>query len=123
MTTGYTRVRLPIILQENSDRFVEKIIIMTSHDRDIVAAKGSRLVTENNVLEDHQHNTPLVLYMLENPEKITVEVHSSGGKKVTHQISYDQYEKKFRIPPELDVKTKNFQAMTFDAVLPRIKRK
>lgn len=124
MTSGYTRVRLPIILQENSDRFVEKIIVMTSHDRAIVVAKGSRLVTENNVLEDYQHNTPLILYMLENPEKFTVEVHGSGGRKVAHEISYDQYEKKFRIPPELDLKSKNTEAMTFDAVLPpKIKRK
>lgn len=123
MTTTYTRIRLPVILQENANRFVEKLIIFTSHDRAIVAANGSRIVNEDSVLGEHQHNTPLVLYMLQNPGSITVEVYGAGGKKVTHQILYDQYNMKFGIPAELDVKTKNFTPMVFDAMLPaKLKR-
>lgn len=123
MSTGYTRIRLPIIVQENPNQFTERIILMTSHDRAIIAAEGSRQIHDKSVPSEYEHNTPLVLSMLGKPSNILVEVRSAGRRVHTHEIAYVHVEKKFRIPPELNVKSKDFKTMTFDAVLPsKIKR-
>lgn len=126
MTTSYTRIRLPIVVQDAPDYSTEKLVLLTSPDRAIVAARGSRTIHENTVLGDFEHNTPLVLYMLNHigPCSFSIVVRSADGIARTFEIAYRQDEKKFTIPEELDVKSTKFPSMMFDAVLPsKLKRK
>lgn len=122
MTTGFSRVRMPIVVQEGMVS-VEKLALMTSSDRVVVAALGSRIITDDNLVGDYEHNTPLVLQILDDPSNISVEIHSAGGNVHKYEIEYRYDTKKFAIPAELDVKSKRFPVMKFDAALPtKIKR-
>lgn len=124
MSTEYTRIRVPIVIEDEPGKPTEKLVLFTSSDRALICAKGSRRISENNALGDHEHNTPLVLYILESPFSLAIKVHSAGGCENTFQIEYQQDEKKFEIPAELDIKSKQSPSMTFDAALPsKIKRK
>lgn len=124
MSTEYTRIRVPIVIEDEPGKPTEKLVLFTSSDRALICAKGSRRIFENNALGDHEHNTPLVLYILESPFSLAIKVHSAGGCENTFQIEYQQDEKKFEIPAELDIKSKQSPSMTFDAALPsKIKRK
>lgn len=122
MTTGYTRIRLPIIIEELPGIFIEKLVLLTSPDRTIVMAKCSRRIFEHNVVGDNEHNTPLVLYMTGNGSDFSIDVCSAGGAVNTFAVEYQHDEKKFKVPAALDVKSTQSPPMTFDAVLP-IKRK
>lgn len=117
MTTGYSRIRLPIVVQEGLDS-IERLVLFTSHDRAILAALGCRTIVNENYFGDYQHNTPLVLHTLQNPSDLTVEVHSAGGRINAFKIAYRRDKNKFEIPLELDVKSKHFPPMTFDAPQP-----
>lgn len=124
MTTEYTRIRVPIVIEDVPGNPIEKIVLLTSSDRAVVCVKGSRRIFENNVLGDFEHNTPLMLYMLRSPFNLAIEVHSAGGCVNKFQIEYQEDEKKFVIPAELDIKSSQTPSMTFDAALPtKIKRK
>lgn len=123
MTTGYTRIRLPIIVEDDGDTSKEKLVLITSTDRAIVAVNGARTIAENNYIGDYEHNTPLVLSM-KNPIGLSIEVNSAGGNTRTFEIAYRQDIKKFQIPAELDIKSKNVPSMAFDAPMPtKIRRK
>lgn len=123
LTTGFTRIRLPFIVHESSNQLVEKLVLFTSRDRTIIAAMGSRPVTEESVLGDFGHNTPLVLYSTDggNPS-LTVKVYSVQNRSMVHQIGFNQQKKVYMIPNQLDVKCNRFQAMDFDAPLPKKKK-
>lgn len=124
MTTAYTRIRLPIVVQTDPEGPVEKLVLMTSSDRAVVCVRGSRRIVENNFVGDYESNTPLVLCMLESPFNIALTVYSAGGRVDTFQILYRSNEKKFSIPAELDVKSPQSPVMAFDAALPsKINRK
>lgn len=43
-TTGFTRVRLSIIVREKNGLLMERLVLLTSQDRTIVAANSARLV-------------------------------------------------------------------------------
>lgn len=127
MTVGFTRIRLPFILQESigggSKKFTEKLVLLTSHDRTIVAAMGSRQVTPQSVLDEYEHNTPLVFYAQEGESpSLTVEVRSAGNRVMTHQIEYNNNMHKYLIPEQLDVKCSRFVTTEFAAPMP-IKKK
>lgn len=86
LSTGYTRIRLPIVVEENPIQLTERLVLMTSHDRAIIAAKSSRQINEHSIGSEYEHNTPLVLYMLEKPGNIMVTVHGAGGMVQYHEI-------------------------------------
>lgn len=124
MTTTYTRIRIPIVIQTDQNSAVEKLVLLTSSDWAVVCARGSRKIVENNFVGDFEHNTPLSLYMLESPFDLAITVYSAGGRVDSSQILYQSDEKKFAIPNELDVKTPQSPIMSFDAALPmKMKRK
>lgn len=121
-TTGFSRIRIPIIIQETNGSVIsnmEKLVLLTSHDRTIVAAKGSRHVNYQNVLNDFEHNTPLVLYALSKDAGVSIDVYSSGGMINSYQIAYSKATKKFEVPRDLDVKSTIFSLKEFDAVIPK----
>lgn len=94
-------------------------MLLTSHDRTIVAAKGSRLVNEVNLLCDYEHNTPLVFGIFgKNDADFSVDIHSSGGKMDTYHVELKKADGRFVIPQALDVKSYNFPLRMFDAALP-----
>lgn len=114
-TSGFTRIRLPVIVHEK-DRFIERIVLMTSHDRTIVAANSSRLVNQSNVLNEFEHNTPLLLLLDNGCAKISVDVNSGGNiHKYNIGVTSTADGKKFQIPNDLDVKSHNFLPKLFDA--------
>lgn len=118
LTTEYTRIRVPIVIEDDLGKLTEKLVLFTSSDRALVCAKGSRRIFEDNAIGDHEHNTPLVVYMLHSPFDLEIKVHSAGGRVNTFHIAYEANEKKFRIPGELDVKSSQAAPMKFDAGLP-----
>lgn len=114
-TTGFTRIRLPVVIQDKNI-FTERIVFMTSHDRTIVAANSSRVVNDTNVLAEYEHNTPIVL-LLETCTKLAVDVFS-GGKIHKYEVEVAADGKKFQIPTDLSVKSKNVTPKMFDAYFP-----
>lgn len=117
LTTGFTRIRVPIVVKDGGT-MTERLVIMTSQDRTIVAAKGSRPIYEFEVPEDIEHNTPMVFHVASKDICISLEVHSSGGETKTHIIRFIKTTNQFQIPNELDVKTNQFSRKLFDANLP-----
>lgn len=82
------------------------------------------MIIENNVLGDNEHNTPLALYMPIHPSNFSIKVHSAGGVENNFEIEYQNDEKKFAIPAEIDIKSAQVPAMPFDAEVPtKMKRK
>lgn len=116
MTTSYTRIRIPIIVMVG-DKAIEKLVIMSSHDRTVVVAKGSREIN-SNVLGDYEYNTPIVLYFAERATNISVQVHSSGGVVNNHEVRYVEGQNRFIIPNEIDIKSASFTSHAFDAPMP-----
>lgn len=118
-TTGFSRIRLPVVVKENGPNgvYTERMVFMTSHDRTLVGANSSRVVNESNVLTEFEHNTPLVLLLSGDLAKMTVEVYS-GGNIHKYEVGVVANGKKFLIPDQLDVKSKNFAPRTFDADIP-----
>lgn len=129
LTTGFTRIRIPIIVTKNrgsKEVHTEKLVLMTSYDRTIVAAIGSRVLPDTtSIPRDVAHSTPILLYVAERDDfSIAIETHSAGGMKCKFDIPYEKELKKFKVPSELDVKSKQFQPREFDADIPtRGKRK
>lgn len=124
MTTAYTRIRIPIAIQTGAEYPIEKLVLMTSCDRALVCAKGSRRIIDNNFVGDYEHNTPLALIMRDGPFNMALTVHSAGGRVNEFEIPYDTDENKFAVPAELDVKSPQSPVMLFDATLPsKVKRK
>lgn len=115
-TTGFTRVRLPVIVRENNGTFTERIVFMTSHDRTVVAANSSRAVNQSNVLNGFEHNTPLVLFLPNGCAELSVDV-SSGGQTFKYNIDVAP-DGKFNIPNDLEIKWNQFQPKPFDAEFP-----
>lgn len=115
-TTGYTRIRVPII-HVNNGRFIEKLVLITSHDRTVIAAAGSRIVSEGNILNDVEHNTPIVLFLFGAYVNISIDAHS-GGNVHNYDVLFDHLSKKYEIRKDLDVKSNNFATKMFDADLP-----
>lgn len=95
---------------------MEKLVLMTSVDRTIVAA-GSRTVNKGNVLADVQHNTPIVLVQDGTNLNVKIELYS-GGNIGTYHVLFDARANKYLIPQELDVKRNIFTAKRFDAAVP-----
>lgn len=122
-TTSYTRIRLPIIVEERQGNFTEKLVLLTSSDRAVVIAKGTRrILNQTDVLGDFVHSTPLVMYMLKKGFNFVIKVHSAGGAVNVFDVEYEDDEKKFKVPTTLDVKSSQTPLMKFDAICP-IKRK
>lgn len=123
-TTGYTRIRLPIIVEERQGIFTEKLVIFTSSDRAVVIAKGTRRIfDESAVLSDFVHSTPLALYMLKNGFNFVIKVYSAGGAMNVFDLKYQGDVKKFEVPAPLDVKSTELPLMKFDAAFNPLKRK
>lgn len=120
-TTAYTRIRLPVIVQVRPGVSIEKLVLMTSHDRSIVAAKGSRQVNDASLLTDYEHNTSLVLYAGDENPSLSLEVHGGQNRVLHHQIYYNKDAQKYNIPEELDVKSKHYSPLNFDAPIPKKK--
>lgn len=127
-TTGFTRVRIPIIVEEmigSAITYKEKMVLMTSCDRSIVCLNGSRYIDAKNALDCFKHNTPLVLCIRGNAgTAIKVEVHSSGADINRYEIPLvkdGKGENRFKIPGELDIASKGFTPKSFDADLPQKK--
>lgn len=119
-TTGFTRIRLPIIVRDKDGGFIERLVIMTSHDRTIVAANSGRLVSQSNVLSGFEHNTPLLMCVQDGETTVSVGVHS-GGTINTYEIH--SIDGKFVIPNDLDVRAQKFVPKLFDAEFPTKKMK
>lgn len=120
-TTGFTRIRLPVVVEDIKKTLTERIVFMTSHDRTLVAASSSRSVNLSNILTDFEHNTPLVLVQ-SGSAKFSVEVYSDGNIH-KYDINIDADKKKFAIPDELNVRSNNFTMKLFDANFPYKKMK
>lgn len=129
-TTGFTRIRIPIVVKEDgrTNIFKEKMILMTSADRTIVCANGARQINPNNSFDTFKHNTPLVLCIAGDiGHTVHVEVHSSGANVNRYQIPWLIDENRadrniFQIPRELDIASKVFDLNQFDADLPQKKQ-
>lgn len=115
-TTGFTRVRVPIMVRDNNGLYTERMVFLTSQDRTIVAANSSRVVNQSNILQNVEHNTPLVLFLSEGCVKLSVDV-ASGGKVHNFNIGVTTTAdgQKFQIPDDLNVKTHRFVPKAFDA--------
>ena len=128
MTTGYTRIRVPIIVRKATgvlENLTEKLVLLTSADRTMVAALGSRQVTLESTLDDmFAHNTPLVVHFQPNQRgpSIALQIHSSNHPVLTHQIVYNGTLNKYIIPPQIDVKSSQFLPLEFDAPVPKKKK-
>lgn len=116
ITTGFSRIRVPIIVCEKNGSYIERLVFMTSHDRTVVAASGSRVVNPSNILKDYEHLTPLVLFLADGCAKFSIHV-NSGGKIHNFDIGVTPISggAKFNIPDDLDVKSRNFMPKAFDA--------
>lgn len=127
LTTGFTRIRIPIVIEEvNGPKkiFKEKMVLMTSHDRTIVCAKGSRLIGPVDGPDGFKHNTPLILCFVGNADvNFKVEIHSRGANVDRYEIPYRVGENSFQIPRQLDVASKGFNLNMFDADVPHKKQK
>lgn len=42
-TTGFSRIRIPVIVREENGLYVERLVLLTSQDRTVVAANSSRV--------------------------------------------------------------------------------
>lgn len=118
LTTGFTRIRLPLVTAVkigSTTMYMEKLILMTSQDRTIVVAHSSRQVDGSNVLNEFEHNTPLVLITSsEEDPTLTVNIHSAGPVVDEYEIVYRQRDQKFVVPAALDVKSRTFVSKSFD---------
>lgn len=121
-TTGFTRIRLPVIVREKNGTFTERVIFMTSQDRTMVAANSSRIVYRPNLFNDFEHNTPLVLLLTDDFKDVSVDV-NSGGKVYNCHLTPTPDGKKLKIPDDLQVKSQQFMPKLFDAELPSKKSK
>lgn len=125
-TTGFTRIRVPFVVHQATQTGTtldEKLILLTSHDRTVIVAKGSRQVSLASVVDDaYLHNTPLVLHNQPggNPS-LTLTVYGVNRSE-KHRIPFDQTVQKFVVPAQLDVKTYKFLPLEFDAPVPKKKK-
>lgn len=119
-TTGFTRIRLPLVTQEANGTLTERLVLITSHDRTAVAVKSSRVVSQANILADHEHNTPLVLILDSACATVSVDIYS-GGCSYQYVITFDG--KKFKIPDDLNIASNDFVPKLFDAEFPFKKMK
>lgn len=118
LTTGFSRLRVPILICEGNAMFTEKLVLLTSHDRAVIAAHGSRVVDLRSVLDGFEHNTPLVLCLHGDQKKdFSIDVYSSGGQKDAFELVFKNG--RYVIPSALDVKSKQFSPKPFDADLPK----
>lgn len=126
LTAGFTRIRVPIIVEEQSGGakiLKEKMVLITSQDRTVVCAKGSRQIDNKNALDVYKYNTPLMLCIVGKAgAAVQVEVHSSAVNVQRYAIPWVMGENTFRIPRELDITTKEFQSSRFDADVPQKKQ-
>lgn len=122
LTTGYTRIRLPVIMEDSSGIFMEKLVLLTSIDRSIVAVKGSRPVTKFTMLDGYEHNTSLVLCADNKKANFSVEVHGGSQRVLKYEIIYNQATKKYIVSDQLDAKSKQYSLMAFDAPVPKKKK-
>lgn len=126
LTTGFTRIRIPIIIHEVSqgghEIWTEKLVLLSSHDRTMVAAKGSRQVSQRNVLNGFEHNTPLIIHVInsENPS-VAITLYSAG-QTLTHEIPYNRRDKKYTVPSQINITSQQFVPMEFDAPTPKRKK-
>lgn len=116
-TTGFTRIRLSVIVREKNGRTMERLVFLTSQDRTIVAANSARLVNEQNYLQDVEHNTPLVLYFPDGCSKLSIHVAGSSGnsRKFDIGVTPTANGPKFQIPDDLEVKCRTAAPNLFDA--------
>lgn len=118
-STGFTRIRLPIAIAGNigsTTTYMEKLVLMTSQDRTIVAAQSSRQMDGSNMVGEFEHNTPLVLIISgKNDTTFTLNIYSVGPKMDSHKIGYCKRDMKFVVPAALDVKSSTFIPKPFDA--------
>lgn len=121
LTTGFTRVRIPIIIEDDGI-FKEKLILISSHDRTIICAKGSRHVDPAKEPHAFKYNTPLMLCIKGDAgAALKIEVHSRGSNINRYEVPYRKGS--FEIPHHLDVSSKVFNLNMFDADLPQKKQK
>lgn len=123
-TTDYTRIRLPFIIQEpvgSSMKCTEKLAIFTSRDRTLVVANGSRPVVPGHEVDEHEHCTPLVLYVAPNASaNLHIQVFGDYDIKKEFTVKYNG--KKFNIPKAFDVCSSDFNPLPFSAE-PQMKKK
>lgn len=125
-TTGYTRIRVPIVIHEETrsgTTLDEKLILLTSHDRTVVVAKCSRQVSLASVIDDtYLHNTPLALHNQPGGSaNLQLTVHGANRREQYH-IPFDKAAQKFVVPTQLDVKAYKFLPLEFDAPVPKKKK-
>lgn len=130
MTTGFTRIRVPIVVHETTKVekeavLNEKLILLTSHDRTLVAAMGSRQVTLETVFDDaFLHNNPLVLHNSPDSDpSLFVKVYGVNNREMSHLIPYKEASHKFEVPDQIDVRSTKFLPFEFDAAVPKKKKK
>lgn len=122
-TTGFTRVRLSIIVRERNGLVMERLVFLTSQDRTIVAAHSARLVNPQNLLQDVEHNTPLVLYFTDGCPKVSIDVAGNSGRKFDIGVMATANGHRFDIPEDLDIKSRTAMPNLFDAEFPSKKMK
>lgn len=99
-STNFSRIRIPIFVEDELDSllYYERLVLMTSYDRTLVAAKASRPIRGADVPADYKHNTPIVLCISGNKEaNISIKVYS-GTDILVHDIRFDPKKQKFEIP-------------------------
>lgn len=124
LTTAFTRIRLPFVVREGLDESTctEKLVLITSHDRTLVAANASRQILQGEHDGDCEHNTPLVLYVVGGQNlNLSVKVIGVQNRSKEYQIVYNQITKKYNIPAQLNVKSTEVLPLEFDA--PFLKKK
>lgn len=124
LTTGFTRVRIPIVVEVKgpANVFLEKVVFITSQDRTVVCAKGSRHIDPANALDSLKYNTPIMVCIDGDADAgIMVDVHSRGSNVHHYEIPYTG--KAFGIPNQLDVASKAFNSSLFDADFPLKKKR
>lgn len=116
-TTGFTRIRLSVIIRDKKGTLMERLVFLTSQDRTLVATNSARLVNEQNYLQDVEHNTPLVLCFPNGCSKVLVNVAESSGNSRKFEIGVTSTANgpKFQIPDGLDVKCRTAAPNLFDA--------
>lgn len=128
LTTGFTRIRIPFVIHEVTraqEKLTEKLVLLTYHDRTIIAANGSRQVTLATVLDNaFMHNTPLVLHIQAGDSpSLWLKIHSANHHIMEHHITYEQTTQKYMVPSQLDVKSRQYLPNEFDAPIPKKKNK
>lgn len=126
LTSAFTRIRVPIVVDVVGATMKEKLVFVTSADRTMVCANSSRMCHPINAIGQFKSNTPIVLGIVGDVNTVLhVEIHSRGAYVHHYDIPlvFTDREGKFKIPEELDIASSKFNAASFDADIPQKKSK